>query len=278
VSPSHPTLPAALEKRYLDLLGVDRRIPSVEALHELVQAHACRVPFENISKLYHLKHSDRRGVPDLETFVDGIERYHFGGTCYTNNHHLYLLMASLGYDAVLCGADMSNPDVHLVSMVTVEGRQFLVDVGYAAPFVAPLPRDLQTEHVVESGGDRYVLSPQDDAGRSRLDVYRDGERRHGYVAKPEPRRFEEFASAIRDSYREDATFLRGVLLARCSPDGFLVVRNLRVLESEGTRSEHSTLADVDTLVDFVAERFAIAPRFTRTALRGLGDLRKEWNP
>ena len=43
---------------------------------------------------------------------------------------------------------------------------------------------LPTDHVVELGRDRYVLRPLDAAGCSRLDMYRDGKLRHGYLAKP----------------------------------------------------------------------------------------------
>ena len=49
-------MPPKLLQRYLGLLGVPERTPSVEALGELVQAHLCRVPFETISKLYYKRH------------------------------------------------------------------------------------------------------------------------------------------------------------------------------------------------------------------------------
>ena len=109
-------------------------------------------------------------MPILGLFLDGIERFNFGGTCYPNNYYFYQLLANLGYQTKLCGADMSNPDVHLVSMVTLEKREYLVDVGYAAPFIAPMPRDLATDYVVVLGRDRYVLKPQDARGRSRMDL------------------------------------------------------------------------------------------------------------
>jgi arylamine N-acetyltransferase len=145
-------------------LGVAKREPCVPALAELVSAHVMRVPFENVSKLYRRKHLGLAGLPGIELFLEGIERYHFGGTCYSNNFHLYTLLASLGYRARLCGADMSNPDVHMVIMVNVDGREYLVDGGYAAPFLSPLPRDLKEDYVVALGRDRYVLRPQDTTG------------------------------------------------------------------------------------------------------------------
>ncbi len=136
---------ADLLERYLRLLGVPRRTPSLEGLRELVQAQLCRVPFENVSKLYYKKHLGLASLPSLELFLDGIERFNFGRTCYSNNYYFYQLLANLGYQANLCGVDMSNPDVHLVSMAELDQRQYLVDVGYAAPFAVPLPRDAEMD-------------------------------------------------------------------------------------------------------------------------------------
>jgi len=265
-----------LLERYLRLLGVPKEKPSLEALRELVQAHLCRVPFENVSKLYYKKHLGLRGLPSLPLFLDGIEQFHFGGTCYPNNFYFYQLLANLGYQPMLCGADMSNPDVHLVSMVELEGRPFLVDVGYAAPFLTPLPRDLETDYIVRLGRDRYVLKPQDAAGHSRLELYRDGNLKHGYVAKPVPRQIDEFETVIADSYRDEATFMNAILLARFCSDRSVVIHNLSVAEYQGTGSSVKTLANRSELVRVVSECFDIPPQFTREAVDDLGKFGDAW--
>lgn len=77
---------------------------------------------------------------------------------------------------------MSNPDVHLVSMVNVDEREYLVDVGYAAPFLSPLPRDLATDFIIVLGRDFYVLKPQDAQGSSRMELYR----ARNYIKCPHP--------------------------------------------------------------------------------------------
>jgi arylamine N-acetyltransferase len=209
--------------------------------------------------------------------LDGIQQYHFGGTCYTNNYYLYQLLANLGYEIRLCGADMSNPDVHLVSMVTVEQHEYLVDVGYAAPFLAPLPRDLVTDHIIVLGRDRYVLKPQDTSGCSRMELYRDGNLKHGYLAKPMPRCLHEFEQVISDSYREEATFMNALLLARFFPDRALVIHNLTVIESQGTFSSIRTLANQDELVRVISEYFGIPGEFTVEVMNGLGRLEDAWS-
>jgi arylamine N-acetyltransferase len=269
-------MPTDLLERYLRLLGVKAVPPSLDGLRELVQAHLCRVPFENVSKLHYMKHRNLRGLPDLELYLDGIERFNFGGTCYSNNYYLYQLLANLGYQATLCGADMSSPDVHLVSMVELDEGQYLVDVGYAAPFAIPLPRDSTMDHVIHLGSDRFVLKPQDEDGRSRLDLYRDGKRVHGYVAKPSPRQIDEFKPAIADSYRSDATFMNALLLARHCPDRSLVIHNRTVIEYRGTGPGASALVERSELSQAIAEHFGIPERITTDVVNGLELLGDAW--
>jgi N-hydroxyarylamine O-acetyltransferase len=92
-----PTLAPALVDRYLRLLEVPRRPPSPEALAELTAAQLIRVPFENVSKLVRLRGMGLKELPPVELHLEGIERFHLGGTCYANNFHLYTLLGALGY-------------------------------------------------------------------------------------------------------------------------------------------------------------------------------------
>ena len=259
--------------RYLEILGVSRREPSYEALSEIIQAHLYRIPFENISKLYYKKQRSLRGIPDLDTYLVGIERFHFGGTCYSNNFYLYRLLLTLGYEVKLCGADMSSPDVHLLSIVTLGGREYLVDVGYAAPFWAPMPRDLKKDYTISLGSERYVLKPQDTEGRSRMELYRDGSLEHGYLAKPQSRQIQEFEGPIADSFRDDQTFMNALLVARFSPESSLVICNLTFTEHGANSVTSRELASRDDAVKLISDRFRMPRTVVEDAVAELGTLR-----
>ncbi len=263
--------------RYLKLLGLPQREPSLEALTELVQAHLFRIPFENISKLYYKNKLGLHGIPALEQYLDGIERYHFGGTCYSNNFHLYQLLSALGYQVILCGADMSQPDVHMVSIVTLNKHAYLVDVGYGAPFPAPMRRDLAVDTVIELGHDRYVLKPQDERGFSRMEMYWDGALTHGYTVKPIPRQIDYFDQVIAASFRPEATFMNALLVARFFPNRSTVVHNLALVETYSAESSARPLANLDELARVVQENFEIPAEVTLEALKGLGELGNVWN-
>lgn len=262
--------------RYLELLGLSRRPPTLHGLKELVAAHLTRVPFENISKLLYKKRIGLTDIPPIGMYLDGIEKRHFGGTCYSNNFHFYCLLESLGYDIRLCSADMATPDVHAVSMIVVEGHEYLVDTGYAAPFLEPLPRDLETDYVVALGRDRYVLKPQDADGRSRLELHRDGVLKHGYLAKPAPKEIGDFEKVIAESFRPDATFLNSILLARFYPGRSVVIHNFTLIESCQDNYVTRSLAGPDAAVAAIHERFDMPEDLVAAAISDLEARQDAW--
>lgn len=275
--------------RYLHLLGVPPGPPSLVHLTELVFAQLTRIPFENISKLYYLTRYGLKGIPDLGRYLDGIDDHHFGGTCYSNNPYFNLLLRHLGYDAVLYGADMSEPDVHIVNRVRVAGRPYLVDVGYGAPFATPMPLDLDVDQAVEHGNDRYVLKPRDIRRRSRLEHHRRGEQIHGYLVKPQARAFAHFEPAVTDSFRIEATFMNEIRAVKFFRDcavatssgsvasgsigagavGSVSIRNLTLVRTDVRGVAVQRLSGRNELVMAMEEHLGMPPAVVQEAI---GDL------
>jgi arylamine N-acetyltransferase len=263
-------------ERYLRLLGVECEPPSREALTRLVSAHLYHVPFENVSKLtYHRG----PGMPTLERYLDGIERHRLGGTCYSNNFFLFQLLGYLGYRVRLCGADMNKPDVHLVSIVEVDHREYLVDVGYAAPFDRPIPRDIPADYqIAHLGRDRYLIKPQDANAYSQVMLIRDGQEKHGYRVNPAPRQIEEFNAVLEQSYRPTATFMNTLLLAQFSPNRSRVVHNMTAIEALGVEFSTQRFASRDFLAAYVEKHYGILRPMFLEALDILGTLEGDaWN-
>ncbi len=255
--------------RYLGLLGLAAGPPDLEHLNALVAAQLMRVPFENISKLHLKKRSGATSPPTLEEHLDGIERFRFGGTCYANNPHFFALLRQLGYDAALCGADMSRPDVHVVTIVRLGGREHLVDVGYGAPFYAALPRDLASDFEIPFGDCRYILKPQDEAGRSRLTALRGDGELHGYLAKPAAREIGHFRDVMADSYRETSTFMNAVVVARFFPGRSVRIHNLSLTESTAAGATTTPLEDRDALIQAIEAHAGIPADIVREATEGV---------
>ena len=260
----------SLFDKYLSLLGVKSSSPSFEFLCKIVRAHLLRIPFENVSKLIYKKQG-MNNLPDLSTYLDGIEKYNFGGTCYANNYYLNLLLNHLCFDVKLCGTDMKNPDVHLINIVTVEGQEYIVDGGYAAPFLKPLPRFLTSDYVINLGDEKFILKPQDKNGTSKLEQYYNGEFKHWYTAKPQPRSIEEFNGVIKDSYADDAMFMNIFRITRFTTNGSLAMRNLQLTEVTGSLTTTIEVARSEC-PKIVEEKFLIPADVVKEALGTIKEL------
>ncbi len=259
----------ALFRRYLDLLKIKKKTPSFDALSGLISAQMMRVPFENISKIYYRDRRGLRGLQNLQQYLDGVELYNFGGTCYSNNYFLHLLLEYLGYEVMLCGADMSEPDVHIVNIVSLDGRMFLIDAGYAATFMEPLPLDLDRDYSISGGYNRYILKPKDKNGNSHLELYQENQLTHGYMVKPIHRKIEYFKQVIEESYLNSSTFMHSLLMVRNYPNRSIRIHNLSVIESEGAEYKVYQVENKHELSKVIEEKFSISRDIVSEAIENL---------
>jgi arylamine N-acetyltransferase len=163
---------------------------------------------------------------------------------------------------------MSAPDVHIACIVTLGGIEFLVDVGYCAPLLAPIPIESASNQTIILGRDQYILKPRGVDGWSSMELYRDGKLRHGYRLNPRPRRIEEFSTIIADSFREGATFMNALVVARFNSNWSLVLNNLTLIESSGMEARIETIESKDQLPDVIENRFQIPAFMARQAMSG----------
>lgn len=263
--------PDNLFEKYLKLLDIEKSLPTYEFLCKITKAHLLKIPFENISKLI-FKKQGLNDIPDLPTFLNGIEKYNFGGTCYTNNYYLYCLLAHLGFEIKLCGADMKNTDVHLVSIVSIDSQDFIVDVGYAAPFFEPLPISLNKDFSFNFGDEKYIVKPKDFNGRTRVEQYSYDKLQHWYTTNPLKRNIEEFRKVIADSYSDDAVFMNAIRITKFSETGSLVLKNQHF--SKLVKGKFSTtkipLKEIPVLVE---ENFGMPLNVVKNAVGHFKELR-----
>ena len=257
--------------QYLTLLGLEISDPSFAFLCEIVKAQLIRIPFENISKLL-LKKYNLNYIPPLMEYLKGIEKYSFGGTCYANNYYLFLLLEHLGYDVKLCGADMKNPDVHLISIVIINGTEYIVDCGYAAPFFKPLPRDLEEDFTLYFGEEEYIIKAQDRSGLTKIEQFFNGKLQHWYTVKPQPRKIEEFKKVIIDSYADDATFMNAIRITRFTENGSFVLKNLYLTETIDHKTSMTKIARKD-LPAIVEQKFGMPADIVSKAISHIEELK-----
>jgi arylamine N-acetyltransferase len=257
--------------RYLQILGIEAVPSGLNGLRDLVRQHLCRVPFENVSKLLLFQREGAGRPIRMDEFLDGIEHQDLGGTCYSSNPFLAQLLRALGYDATLIAADMSEPDVHTSVRVRLGSRQYHVDVGYAAPFYAPIPLD-EMPISISSGVHRYVVDSAEAPGSCRVTMLVNGEARHGYVAHLPERPPEFFVPTIVRSFERHRTFMRVLRITRFFEGHTVELRNRTLWRHTPGGSDQLCLSSLSELRNAVNTEFRMPRCPVETAVGILEEL------
>lgn len=256
---------------YLRRLGAEPPAwPTVDALRELHLRHLQTVPFENLSI-----HLGEEIVLEEKRLLDKVVGARRGGFCYELNGSFGALLAALGYDVALLAARVYGdeerlgiPYDHLALRVrTVDGGDWLADVGFGAHSHLPLAFGDRGEQKDPGGTFRIVEAGPDAAGArgghgtaeaADLDVFRDG--RPQYRLEVRPRALGDFvAGAWWHSTSPVSHFTRSLVCSRVTEDGgrtTLSGRGLKVAAADGTREERELETDEEVL-EVYRERFGI---------------------
>jgi N-hydroxyarylamine O-acetyltransferase len=256
---------------YLRRLGAEHPAwPTVDALRELHLRHLRTVPFENLSI-----HLGEEIVLEEKRLLDKVVGARRGGFCYELNGSFGALLAALGYDVALLAARVYGdegrlgiPYDHLALRVrTVDGGDWLADVGFGAHSHLPLAFGDRGEQKDPGGTFRIVEAGPDAAGvrgghgtveAADLDVFRDG--RAQYRLEVRPRVLGDFvAGAWWHSTSSVSHFTRSLVCSRVTEDGGRITlsgRRLTVTAADGTREERELEAD-EEILGVYRERFGI---------------------
>jgi arylamine N-acetyltransferase len=268
---------ALLYFKFLKLLGLERKSPSLEALSELVNAHFSKIPFENISKIYYKEQFNLQSIPSFSQYLNGISENNFGGTCYANNYFFYKLLQFIGYNVILCGADMKEPDVHIVIIVTLNNFEYLVDVGNASLFLQPLPLFLKKDYTIIEGGNKYILNPRNAQANSKLEIIKHGVSKQGYLVKPIAKNINDFSEAISSSFRYDSIFLNSLLITKYISGKFYSIHNHELTVSKNDNFETRQISGSNELCYLIEKIIKIPASISKTVLNSIVSLKNVWS-
>ncbi|MGD8781395.1 MAG: arylamine N-acetyltransferase [Ignavibacteria bacterium] len=263
-----------LFEKYLNHLNVEKKHVSLKALAELQTAQIIKFPFENISKLLLWEKGYTKELIDFETHLDNSIEFNCGGTCYANNYYFNSLLKYLGYDATLHGANMGKSiDVHLVNIVKIENKRYLVDVGYGAPFYKPIPLDGIKPFEINWSVFKYVLTNEPD-NRHKITVYKNGTNVHHYIINKEKRNIKHFREAVQNSFRGEAEFMNRLRLIKYFDDYSIELSNMKyTIHKDGSSFSH-TIKNVDELEYIVHNKFDLPKLPIRKAYSILTEKKK----
>lgn len=251
------------DEALLARVGARRGEPATRArLAALQRAWCFTQPFHNLDLLA----GARRGAPPLDREA-ALERCAagLGGPCHVQSWGFLSLLRRVGYEARLCGATISQPDDHLLVHVTLGDGAYLCDVGNGQPYLEPFPLD--RAHEQQHAGWRVRSTPE---GGELVLARRSPDQpawRVVYHARPEARRWEDFASSIERHHREPGfgPFLSGLRVVRIGPGAMTAVRDEVVTVYREGGLERARFSDPE-LVRFIAEDLGLAALPVREAV------------
>lgn len=246
--------------RYLRRIGYDGPLDATAAtLRGLHRAHMLSVPFENLDI------GVRPIVIDEAAFVRKVVDEHRGGFCYELNGAFASLLRDIGFDVELLSAGVGRKDGsfgpefdHLALLVSIDGGQWLADVGFGDSFLDPLRFETGIEQVDDAGlfrigraGEFFVVEKSEE-----------GEWRPQYRFTVAKHTLDDFAE--RCEYHQtspESSFTQSTICSMATDDGRVTLAGMRLIETRnGVREEREVVADVER-DSLLAERFGIRLNF-----------------
>ncbi len=210
-----PALSPALCQRILRHFGLPIDTPpDLSTLLHLVERYTRTVPWESASRI--ARRARHETAADCAVLGAAFWESHFeagsGGTCYESNYAFWGLLRRLGYAGYLTLNDMGeHVGCHSAIVVRLNGRKWLVDVGFPLYTCLPICADQETRaecpimsyRLVPQGSDSYLLQRESHP------------RVHSFTLRDEPvADFDYRATCIHDYRHDGGQFLNEVVIEK----------------------------------------------------------------
>ncbi len=207
-----------------------------ETLAALMRGQLFNVPFENLDvqagKIVSIEPQD---------IVDKIVYHPRGGYCYEVNSLFAMALTDLGIDYYFVGArpmfyPARRPRTHMVIIATVEGEDYLCDLGFGSYGMrAPIPLS-KINQVIQQDDDFFKLFCED--GKNYvLQALVDGEWVNQFGFDLYPHELLDFMLAnYYNSTSPDAVFVKQLLIVKYNPHGRKILsgNRLKIVENGKT--------------------------------------------
>lgn len=241
--------------RRIDYAGPRQATRDVlQAVHE---AHATRIPFENLDVLL-----GRAIRLDLDSLQAKLVRGGRGGYCFEQNALFAAALQALGFALTPLAARVRLstgrvlPRTHMLLLVDAGDARWIADVGFGAEGllwpVAFAPRS-------ESRQFAWAFRVADEDGLSVMQSLRDGAWSDLYAFTLEPQLQADFEPANHYvSTHPDSRFVQTLTVQRVSRNARTIMRNRELIVDRGTETSRRLLAGDDELLLVLAETFGLS--------------------
>jgi N-hydroxyarylamine O-acetyltransferase len=230
-------------QRYLQHIGfAGIPQPDLLTLQQLHRGHMLRVPFENLSIIYH------QGIHlEEQALFNKIVERNRGGFCYELNRLFALLLKDIGFKVNFISGEIrardgsfGAPFDHMALMVELD-QPYLVDVGFGDSFLTPLkittteqqPQTSGTFHL-EQEGETYYLERRNGDNRSHAKTL--------YRFTLQKRELNEFADMCEyHSTSPQSHFTQKLVCSHATENGRVTISENKLIITEDHHRRESTL-------------------------------------
>jgi N-hydroxyarylamine O-acetyltransferase len=245
--------------KYLERINYTGNIaPGLKTLTELQEKHLLNIAFENLDIHY--------GIPivlDHQKIADKIINSKRGGFCYELNGLFYKLLISLGFTTKMVSGRAYNrqklsfgPEYdHLALITTIDGADYLVDVGFGEFTLNPLKIELGITQSDKRGN--FKIERYDDqylAVSNQAGLKWDFE----YVFSTNERAFSEFAEVCRyHQTSAESHFTRNRLCSIATENGRITLTDDKLKITDRGKSTETAIIDEQDFAAKLAHYFSI---------------------
>ena len=246
---------------YLARIGYSgERQPTLEVLQQLQKRHLLTVPFENLDI--------HNGTPielDVEKIFAKVVLQKRGGFCYELNGLYFELLTTLGFDVKRISAKVYSssegtysPEYdHLALLVTIEGEEYLTDVGFGEFSFAPLK--IALDQVQADARGNYVFDKYDES-YYRVSRVENGNIQPEYIFRKTARAFDEFVGMCHFHQTDPSShFRQRSMITLPTEQGRLTLTESKLKIKEGDLTKEIELQDATEYDTYLWQYFGVKP-------------------
>jgi arylamine N-acetyltransferase len=190
----------------LKILKLDSTKPTFEFFRLVIERYQRFIPYENLSKLVR-----SRGLgptlPSFAEYVQDILDHGHGGTCFAQNIYARELLTYLGFEVVLQGRWLDGKMLHPNLRVSIDSKNYFVDLGNMTPFSGPFVLDPRQTVTQQIGLQNYVFTPLEDNVSSDLQIFREGKLIRDIKSTGPTPDADQLAKGIAETFEPSAMFM-----------------------------------------------------------------------
>lgn len=247
-------------QQYLKRIGLEETPDvSLQSLMLLQKKHLFAVPFENLDI-----HIGRRIIIDYERIYEKIVLNKRGGFCYELNGLFYFLLQHLGFSvkrlSAIVDGDIKEKPLeydHMTLLVTIDGQEWLTDVGFGRFSFTPLKLELET--LQSDGRHQFKYAQYNEEYYGIMALQPDDTWKFGYIFTKKERQAYEFIPMChyQQTFPESHFVVKGKMITIPTKEGRITLHENNLKITKGREVSETAVEGDEHYFELLKEHFGI---------------------